>query len=299
MPILEPDSWRQQYFENYLCPEDVIIPTQDIDAYHLFPEYNWVYNKLLVAEKQNLPCGPHGTLPPKDCKYPIFSKPIYNLRGMGACIQIFKDEEEYLNSMKPGHMWSKLLVGEHWSSDVALVDGKLKWQCHTRGHALKDGTFDYWEIKENNFLNTRIQDFVEQLFSGYTGMMNLETIDGVIIEIHLRFADQWPDLYGDWFVPSLVNLYANKEFTVGLSKGNGYSVVLFNEPRQYKKPAPEVIDNLKKQFLNVTSIQLTFDEHVPFNSYSNPPGGYSVAVINGFDLNECKQLREKLFQIIC
>jgi hypothetical protein len=27
-------------------------------------------------------------------------------------------------------------------------------------------------------------------------MVNLETIGGRIIEVHLRFADQWPDLYG-------------------------------------------------------------------------------------------------------
>ena len=31
---------------------------------------------------------------------------------------------------------------------------------------------------------------------GYTGMVNLETIGGTIIECHLRFTDQWPDLYG-------------------------------------------------------------------------------------------------------
>ena len=32
--------------------------------------------------------------------------------------------------------------------------------------------------------------------AGYTGMVNFETIGGRIIEAHLRFADQWPDLYG-------------------------------------------------------------------------------------------------------
>jgi hypothetical protein len=42
-----------------------------------------VYNKLIIAEKQNLPCGPHGT---PAINYPVFSKPIYNLRSMGAGI---------------------------------------------------------------------------------------------------------------------------------------------------------------------------------------------------------------------
>ena len=43
--------------------------------------------------------------------------------------------------------------------------------------------------------------------AGYTGMVNLETIGGSIIEAHLRFADQWPDLYGAGWVEALVRLY--------------------------------------------------------------------------------------------
>ncbi len=43
---------------------------------------------------------------------------------------------------------------------------------------------------------------------GYTGMMNFETIGGLIIEAHLRFADQWCDLYGEGWVEALVELYA-------------------------------------------------------------------------------------------
>ena len=35
-------------------------------------------------------------------------------------------------------------------------------------------------------------------------MANFETIGGRIIEVHLRFADQWPDLYGTGWVDALI-----------------------------------------------------------------------------------------------
>ena len=46
--------------------------------------------------------------------------------------------------MKPGYMWSELLTGEHYSTDVAVSNGKVKWMKHTRGVPLEQGTFDYW-----------------------------------------------------------------------------------------------------------------------------------------------------------
>jgi len=60
MPICEADPWRVQYFVDANCPPDVNIPTEDGDAYLWYPRYKWVYNKLAVAESQDLACAPHG-----------------------------------------------------------------------------------------------------------------------------------------------------------------------------------------------------------------------------------------------
>ena len=49
--------------------------------------------------------------------------------------------------------------------------------------------------------------WVQRNLAGYTGMLNLETIGATIIEAHLRFSDQWPDLYGPGWVDALVGLY--------------------------------------------------------------------------------------------
>ena len=143
MPIIENDPWREQYFERVRCPKGVMIPTDDGNAYDLFPKERWVYNKLLIAESQNLRCAPHGMSPPE---FPVFSKPIYNMRGMGTGSCIIQSLEQWHIRQAPGHMWMDLLSGEHLSTDVAVIDGKPVWWRHASGKPLKAGTFDYWTV---------------------------------------------------------------------------------------------------------------------------------------------------------
>jgi hypothetical protein len=57
MPICEADPWRMQYFKDVVCPPEVRIPTEDFDAYEWNPAHHWVYNKLLIAESQGIPCA--------------------------------------------------------------------------------------------------------------------------------------------------------------------------------------------------------------------------------------------------
>ena len=211
MPICEADPWRVQYFTHAGCPPDVNIPTEDGDAYLWYPRYKWLYNKLAVAESQGLPCAPHGIDPPS---FPVFSKPIYNMRGMGAGSRVIRSLKEYKQAQRPGHMWMELLQGEHISTDVAVVEGEARWSRHSRGIAIGDGMFDYWivEAARRTTLETYIEQWIATNLAGYTGMINIETIGDRIIETHLRFSDQWPDLYGAGWVEALVGLYRDKNW---------------------------------------------------------------------------------------
>ncbi|HET8579718.1 MAG TPA: hypothetical protein VFL31_01855, partial [Nitrospiraceae bacterium] len=69
MPIVERDPWRTQYFEGVACPDSVTIPTDDAEAYLLYPAHRWIYNKLLICETQGLEHGPHGLMP---SRFPVF-----------------------------------------------------------------------------------------------------------------------------------------------------------------------------------------------------------------------------------
>ncbi len=294
MPICEADPWRMQYFETTACPDDVKIPTEDGDAWRWYPEYKWVYDKLAVAETQNLDCAPHGIDPDS---FPVFSKPIYNMRGMGAGSGVLRTLKEYKHRQRPGHMWMQLLEGDHVSTDVAVVNGEIKWQRHTVGTPLDGGMFDYWTVLAAS--RPEIEDYlaawVKSHMPTYTGMLNFETIGARIIEVHMRFADQWPDLYGAGWVDALVGLYAHGAWDFDdANRRDGYSVVLFGAHGvQYTHPPADVVDRLSETG-GVSSIQITFHEDRPPASHSMPPGGFRLAIVNTFDLEIGRRVREEL-----
>src|SRR5205807_5525371 len=94
------------------------IPTEDSDAWLWYPAQRWIYNKLAIALSQGLDAGPHGTMAPR---FPIFSKPIINLKGMGVGSGVLHSQADYDKHYAPGHFWMTLLEGRHISSDVAVV----------------------------------------------------------------------------------------------------------------------------------------------------------------------------------
>jgi hypothetical protein len=294
MPICEADPWRMQYFKDVACPEEVRIPTEDFDAYEWNPAHRWVYNKLLIAESQGIACAPHGVVPRS---FPVFSKPLINLRGMGAGSRLIANLADYERHESGGHFWMTLLQGEHVSSDIAIERGAAVWYRHARGIPCGQGTFDYWTIEAEPrlALERYCGAWISRHLSGYTGMVNLETIGGRIIEVHLRFSDQWPDLYGADWLGAMVRLYVSGEWRFDARQARtGYSVVLFGpHGMQYHFPPKERIDALTRT-RGVTSIQLIFHEHRAASSHTMPPGGFRLAVVNAWDLEAARQVRAAL-----
>ena len=129
-----------------------------------------------LPRRQGLVCAPHGIDPDT---FPVFSKPIYNMRGMGAGSGVLRTLKEYKHRQRPGHMWMQLLQGEHVSTDVAVVNGDVKWQRHSVGEPLEGGMFDYWTVlaAAKPTIESYLADWVRKHLPGYTGMLNFETID--------------------------------------------------------------------------------------------------------------------------
>jgi hypothetical protein len=292
MPICEADPWRLQYFTHVKTAAN--IPTEDSDAWQWYPAHRWIYNKLAVALSQKLEAGPHGTPP---TRFPVFSKPIFNLKGMGVGSRVLNSQAEYDSHYTPGHFWMTLLEGRHVSSDIAVVDGEPRWWRHVTGRPAGEGTFDYWIVhaEPQPGIETYCGEWVQNNLAGYTGMLNLETIGEKIIEGHLRFADQWPDLYGPGWVDAVVGLYERGEWDFGDDdRSEGYSVVLFGpHGRPYRHPPPALVEEIKGMG-GVTSVQITFHEHWMPEQHTMPPGGFRLAIVNGFDLRAAMAGRERL-----
>jgi hypothetical protein len=299
MPICEADPWRLQYFAHVTTAAK--IPTEDSDAWQWYPAQRWIYNKLAVALSQGLDAGPHGTPPPR---FPVFSKPIVNLKGMGVGSRVLNSQADYDAHYAPGHFWMTLLEGRHVSSDVAVVCGEPRWWRHVTGKPAGEGTFDYWIIhaEPDAGIEEHCGAWVEKNLPGYTGMLNLETIGGTIIEVHLRFADQWPDLYGPGWVDALVALYECGEWHFpDDDRTEGYSAVLFGphvgrqvgSNGRYRHPPPSVVEEVR-HMPGVTSVQITFHEDRAPESHAMPPGGFRLAIVNGFDLSATLAARARL-----
>ncbi|MGE0420067.1 MAG: hypothetical protein AB7O80_24950, partial [Acetobacteraceae bacterium] len=251
-----------------------------------------------VALSQGLQAAPHGVMPPL---FPVFSKPLMNLRGMGTGSRVITSAAEYREALTPGHFWCTLLTGRHVSSDAALVDGEARWWRHTTGAATDGGTFDHWHVHAEAM--PEVEDWcgiwARQHLRGYTGMVNFETIGGRIIEAHLRFADQWPDLYGAGWVQALIRLYAEGRWNYpDDDRRDGYSVVLFapHGPRYHHPPQHEV--DAVRRIEGVSSVQITFHEDRDPALHAMPPGGFRLAIVNATSLEAGRAGRERLHKAI-
>jgi hypothetical protein len=283
-----------QYFEGVACPDDLHIPTDDPDSWQLYPEHRWVYDKLAICATQGIAHGPHGVPPPR---FPVFSKPIYNMRGMGTGSRVIDSAEAMAREQAPGHMWMELLDGEHVSTDVAVVGGEPQWWRHTCGVALGEGMFDHWTIEAD--ARPQLEEYcalwLRANLRGYSGVVNFETIGGRIIECHLRFADQWPDLYGEGWLESVVRLYARGRWSYADDdRRTGYSVVLFGaHGPQYRHPPAAVVREVLAMPA-ISSVQITFHEDKPPEQHAMPPGGFRLAIVNCQDLESGRRARERL-----
>lgn len=294
MAIREADPWRMQYFEGVACPAGVEIPTEDADAWEWYPAHRWVYDKLRVAQSQGIAAAPHGVMPPG---FPVFSKPIVNLRGMGTGSRVIRSEAQYRAALTPGHFWMELLRGEHVSSDAAVLDGRAVWWRHATGVPRAGGTFDRWIVhaEARPALERDCGAWIARHLGGYTGMLNVETIGGRIIEAHLRFADQWPDLYGAGWVEALVDLYARGRWRFAdADRRTGYSVVLFGPPgRRYRHPPAGLVGAIAAR-AGISSVQITFHADRHPRLHAMPPGGFRLAIVNCTDLAAGRAARGEL-----
>ena len=190
-----------------------------------------------------------------------------------------------------------LLEGPHVSSDVALVDGEPKWWRHATGLATGEGMFDRWTIHAaaNPPLEAACGAWIRKNLEGFTGILNLETIGGTIIEAHLRLSDQWPDLYGRGL---------DGGFRRPLPR-QASGAIRPRPPRRLQHRAVRAVGAALSSSAagagaevaampGVSSVQITFHEHKAPERHSMPPGGFRVAIVNAFDLAKGEAAREVL-----
>lgn len=293
MPFHVRDPWRVQYFQHVPCPADVHVPIDDIDCWAWFPTYRYIYDKLHVARSQGVVSGTSTDVPHH---FPVFAKPRINLKGMGLGSRVINDMNAFRAHMTPDMMWMELFSGPHISTDCAVVKGSVQWIRHAEGIPWTEGTFRHWIIRaeDDGPLTRFLTDWIARELLDYSGMINIETIGGRIIEAQIRFADQWCDLYGaDWF-RSVVALYGEGRWPSVPHMPEGYSVPLFARHGEVPPhPSAEAQARIRSMPA-VSSLQITYHETKPGNAHPMPPGGFRLGIVNGWNLEACLAARDEL-----
>jgi hypothetical protein len=161
--------------------------------------------------------------------------------------------------------------------------------------AAAQGTFDFWIVHAEAMpeLERYLQAWIARNLHGFTGVINIETIGGRIIECHLRMSDQWLDLNGSGWLAAVVEFYASGAWRLREQRRTGYSVILFGAHGREPHVDRAAVTALVGQ-AGVSSIQITFDEGQPAPAQAMPPGGFRLAIVNCWDLGVGQRVRSAL-----
>lgn len=155
----------------------------DLDAWrNIFLEDIWVFNKLVVARKLGHLCGPVGEPVPMTGFYII--RPVINILGMGrGAEKVFAARGDDLSDRyDPSYFWCEVFEGRHLSIDFREGYQTL---C-VEGCREDDAPFYKWKSwRKVHNIYRELPDICRGLEKKYK-WINIEEIDGKIIEIHLR-----------------------------------------------------------------------------------------------------------------
>jgi hypothetical protein len=167
----------------------------DLDVWPQCPtDWLWVYDKLIVARKQNIQAGPAGIPVPCDGDYVV--RPITNIRMMSRGASIQRLTQSNPDAVPDGYFWSEIVQGRHVSVDYHYGQQDLTVEG-LRDDARRLDRFSCWaKISEVYAL----PEFLTGL-GQIVPWINVEYIGGTAIEVHLRYNDDFRNHSGDMIYP--------------------------------------------------------------------------------------------------
>lgn len=183
------DIFKNRYSETqFKIPFSKKIITNDPDAYKYNPKHRHIYNKLWITQSQGIKCGKMKELPNKE-DFPVFIKPIINLRGGNRdCYKINTIEEFKQYKERNDMFWSIYINEQEASTDFLLDKGKIIFENTYVIQNQKDSFLqDITLFSRKNKCPFSIKEWVQYHLSNYTGPVNVQYRGTKIIEAGLRF----------------------------------------------------------------------------------------------------------------
>jgi len=159
-----------------------IMITTDVEAWNKYPFHRQWFNKLWLSQRFNYVCGPSAVPVPTAGEYIV--RPIYNLHGMGAGAQIQYLTEADVDLVPPGYFWCERFHGEQLTIELFWQSGRWNVMSVFQGqHANSTELFRFqrW-LKVRRTVD--LPKDIDELWD--CGSINIETVGGRIVEVHLR-----------------------------------------------------------------------------------------------------------------
>lgn len=272
------------------CPDDLIIPMTDPTAWEQYEDLRWVYNKMEMCKTQDVKCAPYGIYPEK---YPVFLKPIHNLKGISVHSFLIQNEDEYDKHFYPGSFWMEFLDGDHLSIDAAVIRGRLQWSYGFKGKRAKDDiySFEHWNgFEVPNNLRQLIGLWSLMYLKDYTGCVNFEVIHNRIVKCHLRLGHS-VHFGTEKFFEAVVSLYAEESWEYDEKLKRAYVIPIYEKSDKKYEIDKEFVRRVQK---NVHSIFIDDEK----DRHADPEGKVRIATINSFDLEKAKEAREEFLSYL-
>ena len=202
------------------------MPTHDMACYKRYPRYSFVYDKLWIIKSQGLQGGRLEKLFKKNItniKYPIFIKPRWGHLNAGSknCFKIISPDEiskfiDYKNMI-----WSEFIDAKEGMTDYVLLNGNIVHQITYIYSEKQNGFSDDWKyISPESTPPFNITEWVNQHMKDFTGIVNVQYRDTIIIEVGLRLARGGAYLLSTENAPLINNInsiFDNKTWNYNLS----------------------------------------------------------------------------------
>jgi len=168
-------------------------PISDCDVWKFIDGKDaWIYDKLILSKRLGYYCGPAGVAPELSGEYIV--RPISNYRMMGRGSSIIHIDAGR-DIIPDGYFWCEVFRGRHLTFDYCygvqcLAAEGFKDSARTDRFASWKKTTDVFELPE----------LLLDIAAKYE-WLNIEVIDNKIVEVHLRYNDDFIGHNADEIIP--------------------------------------------------------------------------------------------------
>lgn len=278
------DPWEYELISDLDDLE--LVAWTDEEALSRYPEYKWLYDKYELSNRlDSLRSWDLEKEEPDE--YPVIIKPKINLLGMGMGARKI-DRAKQLPSDRTGLMAQKFAKGLHFSTDYIVRDKKV---IDSRTFLCKKNDLVFWCFESVGYFNKSIIDFIESLRFDH-GVINVESIDKYIIEVHLRPSVQFADIDGG-LVRQIPRFMKTGEWDK--------TRYVTSYSRVYRQPDNAIVSltaPLPWKPLTVKSVQKTWLENKPLGACVQDEFSFRYLVINGTDIADIEAYAKQVHKIM-